>query len=270
MIISVFFQQNPATIPVLATIGGLIIGSFLNVVIWRYPIMLRQQMAEFNSETPSAQPKISLVLPRSYCPHCQQTIRIRDNIPLLSWLMLKGRCRDCRTKISKRYPLVELLTALAFLLASLVWPESGWALAMMALSAWLIAASIIDLDHQWLPDVFTQGVLWTGLIAAWAQLSPLTLQDAVTGVLTGFTSFYSLRLLAEVILHKEALGMGDVILFSGLGSWVGVFSLAHVALLASCGGLIYAIVTRKTSRQLPFGPFLSVGGLITLYSKELI
>lgn len=151
------FQQYPAAMPILATVGGLIIGSFLNVVIWRYPIMLRQQMAEFHGEMPSAQSKISLALPRSHCPHCQQTIRVRDNIPLLSWLMLKGRCRDCQAKISKRYPLVELLTALAFLLASLVWPESGWALAVMILSAWLIAASIIDLDHQWLPDVFTQG-----------------------------------------------------------------------------------------------------------------
>lgn len=108
------FQQYPAAMPILATVGGLIIGSFLNVVIWRYPIMLRQQMAEFHGEMPSAQSKISLALPRSHCPHCQQTIRIRDNIPLLSWLMLKGRCRDCQAKISKRYPLVELLTALAF------------------------------------------------------------------------------------------------------------------------------------------------------------
>ena len=124
------FQQYPTAMPVLATVGGLIIGSFLNVVIWRYPIMLRQQMAEFHGEMSSAQSKISLALPRSHCPHCQQTIRVRDNIPLLSWLMLKGRCRDCQAKISKRYPLVELLTALAFLLASLVWPESGWGLAV--------------------------------------------------------------------------------------------------------------------------------------------
>lgn len=142
------FQQYPVAMPILATVGGLIIGSFLNVVIWRYPIMLRQQMAEFHGEMPSAQSKISLALPRSHCPHCQQTIRVRDNIPLLSWLMLKGRCRDCQAKISKRYPLVELLTALAFLLASLVWPESGWALAVMILSAWLIAASIIDREHH--------------------------------------------------------------------------------------------------------------------------
>ncbi|EFB2837564.1 prepilin peptidase [Escherichia coli] len=264
------FQQYPAAIPVLAIVGGLIIGSFLNVVIWRYPIMLRQQMAEFQGETQNAQPKISLALPRSYCPHCQQTIRVRDNIPLLSWLILKGRCRDCQAKISKRYPLVELLTALAFFLASLVWPEGGWGLAVMILSAWLIAASIIDLDNQWLPDVFTQGVLWTGLIAAWAQLSPLTLQDAVTGVLVGFVSFYSLRWLAGIILRKEALGMGDVLLFAALGSWVGALSLPNVALIASCCGLIYAVFTKKGSTTLPFGPCLSLGGIVIIYLQALL
>ncbi|EEQ2370636.1 prepilin peptidase [Escherichia coli] len=212
------FQQYPAAMPILATVGGLIIGSFLNVVIWRYPIMLRQQMAEFHGEMPSAQSKISLALPRSHCPHCQQTIRIRDNIPLLSWL---------------------------------------------------IAASVIDLDHQWLPDVFTQGVLWTGLIAAWAQQSPLTLQDAVTGVLVGFIAFYSLRWIAGVVLRKEALGMGDVLLFAALGSWVGPLSLPNVALIASCCGLIYAVITKRGSTTLPFGPCLSLGGIATIYLQAL-
>lgn len=132
-----------------------------------------------------------------------------------------------------------------FLLASLVWPESGWGLAVMILSAWLIAASVIDLDNQWLPDVFTQGVLWTGLIAAWAQQSPLTLQDAVTGVLVGFITFYSLRWIAGIVLRKEALGMGDVLLFAALGGWVGPLSLPNVALIASCCGLIYAVITKE-------------------------
>lgn len=115
----------------------------------------------------------------------------------------------------------------------------------MILSAWLIAASIIDLDNQWLPDVFTQGVLWTGLIAAWAQQSPLTLQDAVTGVLVGFITFYSLRWIAGIVLRKEALGMGDVLLFAALGGWVGPLSLPNVALIASCCGLIYAVITKR-------------------------
>lgn len=180
----------------------------------------------------------------------------------------QGRCRDCQAKISKRYPLVELLTALAFAGEPGVL-ESGWALAVMILSAWLIAASVIDLDNQWLPDVFTQGVLWTGLIAAWAQQSPLTLQDAVTGVLVGFITFYSLRWIAGIVLRKEALGMGDVLLFAALGGWVGALSLPNVALIASCCGLIYAVITKRGSTTLPFGPCLSLGGIATLYLQAL-
>lgn len=255
--------------PILATVGGLIIGSFLNVVIWRYPIMLRQQMAEFHGEMPSAQSKISLALPRSHCPHCQQTIRVRDNIPLLSWLMLVLALPRLSGENQQALSAGGVIDGTRFLLASLVWPESGWALAVMILSAWLIAASIIDLDHQWLPDVFTQGVLWTGLIAAWAQQSPLTLQDAVTGVLVGFITFYSLRWIAGIVLRKEALGMGDVLLFAALGSWVGALSLPNVALIASCCGLIYAVITKRGSTTLPFGPCLSLGGIATLYLQAL-
>ena len=175
--------------PYICIVMGLITGSFLNVVIRRYPVMLRQQIAEFQGETQNVPPGINLIRPRSHCPHCRKSIRIRDNIPLISWLILKGRCSDCHGKISLRYPLVELLTALSFLLAGIVWPDSGWGVAVMILSAWLIAASFIDLEHQWLPDIFTQGVLWTGLIVAWGGLSPLPLHDAVSGGLAGFVSF---------------------------------------------------------------------------------
>lgn len=256
--------------PCFSAFSGLIVGSFLNVVIWRYPIMLRQQMAEFQGEMPNTQARISLALPRSHCPHCQKIIRIYDNIPLLSWLILKGRCRDCHEKISLRYPLAELLTALSFLLASLIWPESEWGVAVMILSAWLIAASFIDLEHQWLPDLFTQGVLWTGLIVAWGQPGALSLHDAVTGVLTGFMAFYALRWLSGVLLHREALGMGDVLLFAGLGSWTGPVLLPDVALVASLCGLIYAVSTGKQAKTLPFGPFLSLGGIVTLYAQALM
>lgn len=255
--------------PYFSAFLGLIVGSFLNVVIWRYPIMIRQQMMAFQKEKENTCLGISLARPRSHCPSCRKVIRIRDNIPLLSWIMLKGHCRDCHAKISWRYPLVELLTAISFLLASLVWPESGWGIAVMVLSAWLIAASIIDLEHLWLPDIFTQGVLWTGLIVAWTQLGPLPLHDAVTGVLVGFMTFYSLRWLAGSILHKEALGMGDVLLFAGLGSWTGPLLLPEVALTASCCGLIYATITGKNSSSLPFGPCLSLGGVVTLYTQAL-
>lgn len=111
--------------------------------------------------------------------------------------------------------------------------------------------------------------MWTGLIAAWAQQSPLTLQDAVTGVLVGFITFYSLRWIAGIVLRKEALGMGDVLLFAALGSWVGPLSLPNVALIASCCGLIYAVITKRGSTTLPFGPCLSLGGIATLYLQAL-
>lgn len=252
--------------PYICVVIGLIAGSFLNVVIRRYPVMLRQQIAEFQGETQNVQPGINLIRPRSHCPHCRKSIRIRDNIPLVSWLILKGRCRDCHGKISLRYPLVELLTALSFLLAGLAWPDSGWGVAVMILSVWLIAASFIDLEHQWLPDIFTQGVLWTGLIVAWGGLSPLPLHDAVSGGLAGFVSFYTLRWLAGVVLRREALGMGDVLLFAGLGSWTGPLLLPDVALVASFCALIYAITTGKYANTVPFGPFLSLGGMVTLYT----
>ncbi len=182
------FQQYPTAMPVLATVGGLIIGSFLNVVIWRYPIM-RQQMAEFHGEMSSAQSKISLALPRSHCPHCQQTIRIRDNIPLFSWLMLKRALPRLSGENQQALSAGGVIDSTCFFAGESGLARKWMGLAVMILSAWLIAASVIDLDHQWLPDVFTQGVLWTGLIAAWAQQSPLTLQDAVTGVLVGFITF---------------------------------------------------------------------------------
>lgn len=248
---------------------GLIAGSFLNVVIWRYPIMFKQKLTEFQGDIDISQPKISLVLPRSHCPHCLQTLRVHDIIPLFSWLLLKGYCRNCHEKIGLRYPLTELITAFSFLIARFVWPANNWSIAVMILSTLLIAASIIDLEHQWLPDVFTQGVLWTGVIAAWTQQSPLSLHEAVTGVLAGFTSFYSLRWVAGIVLRKESLGMGDVLLFAGLGSWVGASSLPYVALIASVSGLVYAAIMRSQSGLLPFGPCLSLGGLATLYVQRI-
>lgn len=249
--------------PVLAVVGGLITGSFLNVVIWRYPIIIRQQMTAVHSAADTSAAEctcLGLSLPRSHCPWCLKTIRWKDNIPLVSWLLLKGRCRDCHETISWRYPFVEILTAGSFLAAAVTWPASGWSLAVMALSAWLIVASMLDIDTRWLPDAFTHGILWTGLITAWLDESPISLHDAIAGVLAGFATFYLLRWIAGMMLRKEALGMGDVLLFAGIGGWVGVLSLPFVALLASSAGILYAVVTRKLSGTLPFGPCLSLGG----------
>lgn len=270
---SVMFWDALYAFPALVFPVGLIIGSFLNVVIFRYPLMLKQQWeAEHHSMMTgeSVAPRtLSLVLPRSYCPHCLHPIRWYDNLPLLSWLMLKGHCRDCDQPISGRYPLVELLCGCAFLNAALLWPGSGWSIAVMALSALLIAGSFIDIDYHWLPDVFTQGALWLGLLAAWANASPLSLDQALTGVMAGYLAFYGIRGVAGFLMKKEALGMGDVWLFAGLGGWVGAYALPYVALIASVVGLVYGMVSRKTTVPIAFGPLLSLAGLMVICAQAL-
>lgn len=248
---------------------GLVIGSFLNVVIHRYPLMLRQQWnLDYHTLTTgniSEQKVFTLSVPRSHCPHCLHTLRAYDIIPVLSWLVLKGKCRDCSTLISRRYPLVELLTGGIFLAAALVWTESDWSVAVMALSALLIAGSVIDLDHHWLPDVFTQGVLWMGISLAWGGISPLDLHQAVSGALVGYLSFFCIRGASSLLMKKEALGMGDVWLFAGIGAWVGWIDLTYVALTASVTGLGCGLCAGKMSEHMAFGPFLSMGGLIVIF-----
>lgn len=253
--------------------AGLIIGSFLNVVIHRYPQMLRQQwVLDYGTLTTKSVPEqetLTLSTPRSHCPHCLHPLRVRDNIPVLSWLFLKGRCRDCGLHISRRYLVVELLTGILFLAAVMVWPETRWSLAVMVLSTLLIAGSVIDIDHHWLPDVFTQGVLWMGVSLACGGISQLDLHQAVSGVIVGYLSFFSVRCASSMLMKKEALGMGDVWLFAGIGAWVGWMDLTYVALAASLIGLGYSICAGKMSGYIAFGPFLSLGGLGIIFYRGM-
>lgn len=250
--------------PYIAIIGGLIIGSFLNVVIWRYPQILQQQWAVYYNSS-NTQQTLTLATPRSYCPHCNKTIRWYDNIPLISWILLKGACRDCSQSISYRYPLIEVTTALLFLSAILVWPENYWSLAVIYLSCLLITASTIDINYKILPDAFTQNILWSGIIFVWFDISPIPLSSAINGVIVGFSSFYIIRLVTSILMRKETLGMGDVILFAGLGGWVGVFALPYIALIASIIGIIYIITTKSVSQKIAFGPCLAIAGLAIVY-----
>lgn len=249
---------------------GLIVGSFLNVVIFRYPLMLKTLwVAEKEGLSAAEIPVLNLATPRSHCSHCRALIRWYDNIPLLSWCLLRGRCRACQQHISKRYPLVELGTALAFGAAVIVWENSGWSIAVMFLSGLLITASLIDIDHQWLPDSLTHGTLWGGLIAAWLQVSPLTLHQAVAGAIIAFLTFYAIRFLAGLLLQKEALGLGDVLLFAGMGTWTGVYYLPRVALLASAIGISFIIMSRKRQGPMPFAPCLSTATIAVVYYQGL-
>lgn len=255
--------------PYIAIIGGLIIGSFLNVVIWRYPQILQLQWAVYYNSS-NTQQTLTLATPRSHCPHCNKTIRWYDNIPLISWLLLKGACRNCSQPISYRYPLIEVITALLFLSAILVWPDNYWSLAVIYLSCLLIIASAIDFDYKILPDVFTQNILWSGIICVWVDISPVPLSSSINGVIVGFSSFYIIRLITSILMRKETLGMGDVILFSGLGAWVGVFALPYLALIASVIGIIYIIITKNVSQRIAFGPCLAIAGLVIVYYQAFI
>ncbi|HFW1339125.1 TPA: A24 family peptidase [Salmonella enterica subsp. enterica serovar Virchow] len=258
---------------ILIFLVGIIIGSFLNVVIHRYPLMLRQQCErDYHTRTTGAvseQKILTLSVPGSHCPHCLHTLRVYDIIPVLSWLVLKGKCRDCGTLISRRYPLVELLTGAMFLAAAMVWTEFYWSVAVMALSALLIAGSLIDIDHHWLPDVFTQSVLWIGISLAWVGISPLTLHQAISGALVGYISFFCIRTTSSQLMKKEALGMGDVWLFAGIGAWIGWIDLTYVALTASVTGLVYGLCAGKISGHMAFGPFLSLGGLGVIFYQGI-
>ncbi|MGP3592330.1 prepilin peptidase [Vagococcus sp. WN89Y] len=270
--IALFFD-HPLLLLYLVLGLGLVVGSFLNVVIFRYPLMLKQRwLAEteaLSALPPMAIPTFNLVSPRSHCPHCLAPVRWFDNIPLLSWLLLRGRCRACARHISKRYPLVELGTSLSFGAAALVWGESGWSIAVMYLSALLITASLIDIDHQWLPDSLTHCTLWGGLIAAWLHISPLTLHQAVAGAIMGFLTFYSVRFLSSLFFQKEALGLGDVLLFAGIGSWTSAYFLPWVALLASACGIVFVIISRNLREPMPFGPCLSIAALAVVYYQGI-
>lgn len=262
-----FFSNNPLALLCAVSGLGLIVGSFLNVVIFRYPLMLKRLWQAETGQV--AAPALSLASPRSHCPQCRIPILWYDNIPLLSWILLRGRCRACHGKIGKRYPLVELGTSLSFAAAVLVWGDGGWSIAVMYLSGLLITASLIDIDYQWLPDSLTHGTLWGGLIAAWLHISPLTLHQAVAGAIIGFLAFYSIRLLASLLLQKEALGLGDVLLFAATGAWTGAYYLPWVALLASLFGMVFIIISRKLREPMPFGPCLSSATITVVYYQGL-
>ena len=262
-----------------AAMLGLIIGSFLNVVILRLPKMLqadwdwacRAHLHPDAAETGTTT-RFNLVTPVSHCPACGYRIRPWENIPLLSWLLLRGRCSHCATAISARYPLVEALTGLLSALAVWHFGPSAQALAALILIWSLISLGFIDLDHQLLPDDITLPLLWLGLLIAIEGLF-IPLQDAVLGAVAGYGAFWLVFHTFRLLTGKEGLGHGDFKLFAALGAWMGWQALPMIALLASVAGLILAVPALCTGRirtdtPIPFGPFLAMGGWITLMWGE--
>ncbi|MFP5413327.1 MAG: prepilin peptidase [Gammaproteobacteria bacterium] len=269
-------QQSPALAVGTALVFGLMIDSFLNVVVYRLPKMMEleweAQAAELRGEDPPARERFDLIAPRSRCPSCGHPLGALENIPLVSWLIQRGRCKACGTAISARYPLVELatglLTALAIWRFGATWAGLGAAL----LGFVLIALTFIDLDTQLLPDSMTMPLLWLGLLFnLWGVFVPL--QEAVVGAMAGYLSLWTVYWLFRLVTGKEGMGFGDFKLLAALGAWFGWTALPAIILLASVVGSVVGVsmilfARHKREVPIPFGPYLAGAGLLALYFRE--
>lgn len=258
--------------PFVLALLGLCVGSFLNVVIHRLPLMLERSWkidsAEILGITVDEQPALSLSRPRSRCPSCGHAIAWHENIPVLSFLWLRGRCSACKTPISRRYPLIELLTGVLF--AAIGWRIGATPMALLwcAFAAALVALAAIDWDTTLLPDNLTLPLLWAGLVAsALGWTIPLT--DALWGAVAGYLSLWSVYWLFKLTTGKEGMGFGDFKLLAALGAWLGLTMVLPVVLAASILGAVVGIAMKMAStlregRYVPFGPFLAGAGLVVL------
>ena len=281
--------SSPAWFIGTSVVLGLAIGSFLNVVIHRLPRMLerqwRAQYADLYGEAPTlpagAQAPYNLVVPGSACPECHAPIRPWQNIPLVSYLLLRGRCARCGARISARYPLVEALTGV---LSGLVaWRFGfGWpALAALVLTWFLIALAGIDMDHQLLPDSLTLPLMWLGLLLSLfgpvpGVSVPVDLRSSVIGAAAGYLSLWSVYHLFRTLTRKEGMGYGDFKLLAALGAWLGWQMLLPTVLIAAAVGAfsgLALILSRRHSRGVPiaFGPFLALSGwLMLMFGRPLV
>lgn len=260
----------------LSAILGLLLGSFLNVVIHRLPKMMehewQQNCRDFLGQADAPEPvatKYNLVIPRSACPSCGHQISAIENIPFISYLFLRGKCKQCSAPISIRYPLVELLTGILF--ASISWKLGATGLTLMSwifISA-LVALTFIDLDTQLLPDDITLPLVWLGLLVN-LNHGFCDLQTAVIGAVAGYLALWSVYWLFKLVTGKEGMGYGDFKLLAAIGAWFGWQLLPAVILLSSIAGTIVGvslIVFAKQGREvpIPFGPYLAMGGIAALF-----
>ncbi|PIQ41173.1 MAG: prepilin peptidase [Thalassolituus sp. CG17_big_fil_post_rev_8_21_14_2_50_53_8] len=271
-----FLQENDLFLAIFITLFSLLIGSFLNVVILRFPVMMfrswKQDCLEMDSNLPK-HPAIddlskpfNLLKPDSHCPKCQAPVRAWQNIPVLSWVLLRGKCAGCGTPIGLRYPAVEIATAILSTALLLVYPW-GWQLAAMLVFTWLlISMSVIDIDHQILPDTMTLSLLWLGLLVN-SQGLFTDLESAVYGAAAGYLALWSVFWIFKLVTGKEGMGYGDFKLLAALGAWLGVQSLPLIILLSSVVGAVVGIagiiiLGRDKNLPIPFGPYLAAAGWI--------
>lgn len=258
----------------LTSVLGLLIGSFLNVVIYRVPKMLERQWAsecaEFSGNTPTAAEPFNLMVPRSRCPHCGHAICWYENIPVFSYLALRGRCSACKASISPRYPVVELVTGALFALCAWRWGLSATSGVWCIFCAALLSLALIDWDTTLLPDDITLPLLWLGLVAAAMKWIPVDLHSSLWGAVAGYLSLWSVYWAFKLVTGKEGMGFGDFKLFAALGAWFGWQTLIPMILLASVIGAIIGIAMKfstglREGGYVPFGPFLAGAGFAALF-----
>ncbi len=275
--------NNSTVLIVLSIVLGLLVGSFLNVVIYRVPVMLqrewRQQCCEFleldekkfSKDDPTAKHKVfNLVKPDSHCPQCNAPVRAWQNIPILSYVMLHGKCAGCQKPISMRYPVIELVTGLLSGLVAWQFGATWLTLAFLVLTWSLISLTMIDFDHQLLPDNITLPLLWLGLLVnTLLPETTVSAADAVLGAIIGYLSLWSLYWIFKLLTGKEGMGYGDFKLLGALGAWMGWQSLLLIVILSSLVGAVVGIALllfrgRDRNIPIPFGPYLAGAGFIAM------
>ncbi len=282
------FEIFPGALFLLAGLVGLIVGSFLNVVAYRVPIMMgrawREQCAELQAEELAEPPHavgkpFNLVTPRSACPQCGGAVAALHNIPVISFLLLRGRCAHCEAKIPPRYPLIEGLAALLSLIVAWIFGPT-WQMGFALLITWtLLALAVIDIDHKLLPDSITLPLLWAGLLTSLIRIDGEVLftdvASSVSGAAAGYLSLWSVYQVFKLVTGKEGMGYGDFKLLAALGAWLGWQLLPLVILLSAAVGAILGtaqILLGGASREtpIPFGPYLAAAGWIALlWGEEL-
>lgn len=252
---------------------GLLIGSFLNVVIYRLPVMLEAQWkaecAELQGKEPPAGALFNLMAPRSHCQKCGHQLTWFENIPVLSYLVLRGKCSQCHTPISARYPLIELATGALFFYCGWQWGANSTALLWCGFSAAVLTLAMIDWDTTLLPDNITLPLLWAGLICAALKLTNVGLAESFWGAVGGYMSLWLVYWAFKLVTGKEGMGFGDFKLFAALGAWFGWQALIPIILMASVIGAIIGIAMKFSSGlreggYIPFGPFLAGAGLTAM------
>ena len=273
-------QHNPVLYFSIVCVFGLLVGSFLNVVIYRLPVMLKRQWKadclnfleqenqKLSVSSDNSRQPFNLVTPRSHCPHCGHLITALENVPVLSYLILKGRCRECQSPISIRYPLIEILSASLVVIVAWKFGVSFQASMAMLLTWGLICLSFIDYDHQYLPDNITLPFLWLGLLFNLNGLFA-DLPSAVIGAMAGYLVLWLVYQIFKAITGKEGMGYGDFKLLAMLGAWLGWQALPVIILLSTLVGSVIGISLmlfkqHNRSHPIPFGPYLAIAGWIAL------